>query len=134
MIRPSVYLVLQAISQWEDSCSSLTKGFPPISRTLLGPLALRSLHSVCRVTLDAQAVFPHRHKEKAAQQHSQVYPLAAQLPFQAQGSSLLCPAHPWVQSRLPAWHGDAHLSHPGWQQNCLTQTAFPFSSRWNTKV
>lgn len=51
MIRPSVYLVLQAISQWEDSCSSLTKGFPPISRTLLGPLALRSLHSVCRVTL-----------------------------------------------------------------------------------
>lgn len=124
MIRPSAYPVLKAISQWEDSCSSLTKGFPPISRALLGGLALRSSHTgpaVFRVTLDPQATIPHMHEEKAAQQHTEVYPLPAQLPLQAQGSSLLSPAHPGVQSRLPAWHGDAHLSHPGWQQNCITQ-------------
>lgn len=53
--------------------------FPELQLPMLWEaLALRSSltgPAVCRVALDPQATFPHMHK--AAQQHTQVYPLAA---------------------------------------------------------
>lgn len=71
-----------------------------------------------------------RSKEKAAQQtHGQASSLAAQIPLQAQGSSsVLDPAHPWVQSTLSSQHRDAHLSNRGRQCDCVPQRAFTPSS------
>lgn len=148
MFRTNAYLVLRATSQWEDSHSSLTEELHNVSKTSLKSLALTNPLTlgqlVCRVcvvtdplaTLSPTHTKYHHSKENTAQQtHGQASPLADQIPLQAHGSSsVLAAAHPWVKSTLSSQHGDAHLSNPGWQCNCITHPAFTSSSMWHTTV